>query len=100
MFWIITGGHCFRPRMQLRSCIFHGADFTSFHSDYLRACALKKAESWQSGLSGGDHCPTWPVEVTDLLKKLLTSKPPSSYNAAASELLRRCQFKTDRASIR
>jgi hypothetical protein len=74
--------------------------FYQLYSDYLSACALKMAESWQPGLSGGDHCPSWPVEVTDLLRKLLTSKPPSSYNAAASELLRRCQFKTDRASIR
>ena len=35
-----------------------------------------------------------------LLKKLLASKPPSSYSAAASELLRRLDFKTDRASVR
>ena len=32
--------------------------------------------------------------------KLLSSKPPSSYSAAASELLRRCDFQTDRASVR
>ncbi len=35
-----------------------------------------------------------------LLTKLLASKPPSSYSAAASELHRRLNFKTDRASIR
>lgn len=38
--------------------------------------------------------------MTDLLTKLLSSKPPCSYSAAASELLRRFQFKTDRASVR
>lgn len=74
--------------------------FYQLYSDYLRACAQQKAELWQPGLSGGDHHPSWPAEVTQLLTKLLGSKPPSSYNAAASELLRRCQFKTDRASIR
>ena len=35
-----------------------------------------------------------------LLTKLLSSKPPSSYSAAASELHRRLDFKTDRASVR
>jgi transposase InsO family protein len=35
-----------------------------------------------------------------LLQKLLSSKPPSSYSAATSELLRRLKFKTDRASVR
>jgi hypothetical protein len=70
------------------------------YADYLRASAGQKAGIWQPGLSGGDHRPTWPPEVTDLLSKLLTSKPPSSYSAAASELLRRCKFKTDRATVR
>lgn len=51
-------------------------------------------------LSGGDHAAPWPAEVSQLLQRLLSSKPPSAYNAAASELLRRFQFKTDRASIR
>lgn len=38
--------------------------------------------------------------MTQLLQKLLSSKPPCSYSAAASELHRRLQFKTDRASVR
>jgi hypothetical protein len=38
--------------------------------------------------------------VVGLLSKLLSSKPPSSYSAAASELHRRLNFKTDRASVR
>jgi hypothetical protein len=74
--------------------------FYRLYSDYLRACAQRQADSWEPGLSGGDHRANWPAEVTQLLKKLLSSKPPSSYSAAASELLRRCRFKTDRASIR
>ncbi len=74
--------------------------FYELYSEYLRACAQRKADGWQPGLSGGDHRPAWPAEVTALLRKLLGSKPPSSYNAVASELRRRCQFKTDRASIR
>ena len=74
--------------------------FYELYSDYLSASAQQKAEAWHPGLSGGDHHRSWPSEVTDLLRKLLGSKPPSPYNAAASELLRRCNFKTDRASIR
>ena len=70
------------------------------YSAYLQACAQGRAEDWVPGLSGGDHHPVWPPPVIDLLRKLLSSKPPSSYNAAVSELLRRCQFKTDRASVR
>src|SRR5215831_5734390 len=74
--------------------------FYRLYSDYLRACARREAETWEPGLSGGAHHPSWTAEVTHLLKKLLGSKPPSSYSAAASEVLRRCRFKTDRASIR
>jgi hypothetical protein len=40
------------------------------------------------------------VEVVSLLTKLLSSKPPSSYSAAASELHRRLKFQTNRASVR
>ena len=64
------------------------------------ACAQGRAESWSPGLSGGDHLPCWPAEVTALATKLLSSKPPSSYSAVASELHRRLSFKTDRASVR
>ena len=74
--------------------------FYELYGDYLRACAQGQAESWVPRLSGGDHRPIWPAEVTDLLRKLLSSKPPNSYNAAVSELRRRCHFKTDRASVR
>ena len=69
-------------------------------TDYLLACAQGHAETWSPGLSGGDHHPDWTVEVTDLITKLLSSKPPSSYSAAASEVHRRLHFKTDRASVR
>ena len=76
------------------------AGFYKLYSQYLRACAQSQAETWSPGLSGGDHHPDWSPEVTALLTKLLSSKPPSSYSAVASELLRRLQFKTDRASVR
>lgn len=62
--------------------------------------AQGRAESWVPGISGGDHAVDWPTEVTELLRRLLSSKPASSYSAAASELLRRFGFKTDRASVR
>jgi hypothetical protein len=38
--------------------------------------------------------------VEALLRKRLGSKPPASYSFAASELLRKCQFKADRAQVR
>jgi hypothetical protein len=74
--------------------------FYQLRTDYLRACALGQAQTWSPGLSGGDHHPAWPAEVSALLTRLLSSKPPSSYSAAASELLRRLSFKADRAGVR
>lgn len=74
--------------------------FYKLYSQYLRACAQRRAHTWSPGLSGGDHYPAWPQPVLDLLSKLLSSKPPSSYSAAASELHRRLNFSTDRASVR
>lgn len=74
--------------------------FYKLYSQYLRACAQGQAEVWQPGVSGGDHHPDWPMEVTALLTKLLSSKPRSSYSAAASEVHRRLNFKSDRASVR
>ena len=74
--------------------------FYRLYSHYLRACAQGQAENWVPGLSGGAHQSLWPAEVAGLLRKLLSSKPASSYNAAASEVLRRCHLKIDRASVR
>jgi hypothetical protein len=74
--------------------------FYRLYSDHLKACAQGHAQTWSPGLSGGDHHPDWPAEVTALITKLLSSKPSSSYSAAASELHRRRHFVTDRASVR
>jgi hypothetical protein len=76
------------------------ARFYKLYSAYLRACAQGHADTWTPGHSGGDHHPDWPADVTTLLTKLLSTKPPSSYSAAASELHRRLHFQTDRASVR
>ena len=74
--------------------------FYQLRTDYLLACAQGHADTWSPGLSGGDHHPDWSVEATALATKLLSSKPPSSYGAVASELHRRLHFKTNRASVR
>jgi len=66
----------------------------------LRACAQGQAQTWSPSLSGGDHQADWPADVLALLQKLLSSKPASSYSACASELHRRLNFQTDRASVR
>jgi AraC-like DNA-binding protein len=70
------------------------------YRDYLSACAHGHAGTWSPGCSGGDHYPDWTVEVTALITKLLSSQPPSSYSACASELHRRLGFRTHRASVR
>jgi hypothetical protein len=66
----------------------------------LRAYAQGSATLWAPGTSGGDHHPAWPAEAEALLSRLLSSDPPCSYSAAASELHRRLNFQTDRASVR
>ena len=76
------------------------AGFYKLYSQYLSACASGHAQTWSPGVSGGDHQADWPEPVLTLLTKLLSSKPPSSYSAAASELHRRLNFITDRASVR
>ena len=74
--------------------------FYKLYSDYLCACAQGQADTWSPALSGGDHHPDWPGEAAALATKLLSSKPSSSYSAVASELHRRLNFKTNRASVR
>jgi transposase InsO family protein len=74
--------------------------FYKLYSQYLQACAAGQAQTWSPRVSGGDHRPDWPSEATALLTKLLSSKPASSYSACASELHRRLNFKTNRASVR
>lgn len=74
--------------------------FYQLRTGYLLACAQGHADRWSPGCSGGDHRPEWTAEVIALITKLLSSKPPSSYSAVASELHRRLNFTTDRASVR
>ena len=64
------------------------------------ACAHHQEAVWTPGVSGGDHAPAWPPEVEALLRKRLSSKPPASYSFAASEVLRLCHYKLDRAQVR
>jgi hypothetical protein len=74
--------------------------FYQLRTDYLLACAQGGADTWSPTLSGGDHQPDWSSEATALATQLLSSKPPSAYSALASELHRRLNFLTDRASVR
>ena len=70
------------------------------YAQYLKACAQGQANTWVPGVSGGDHAPSWPAEVSALLTKRLSSKPPASYSFAASEVLRLCQYQLTRAQVR
>ena len=74
--------------------------FYELYTEYLRACAERREQSWIPGLSGGDHAAPWPEKITELLRKRLSSKPPSSYSFAASEAARLHAFKLDRAQVR
>ena len=74
--------------------------FYVLYSSYLAACAQRLQRSWAPGSSGGNHTAPWPAPVQDLLRKLLSSRPPASYSFAASEVHRRHDLKLDRATIR
>ena len=74
--------------------------YYQLRTEYLAACAQGRAEVWSPRESGGAHHPAWPDAAIALLTKLLAAKPPCSYSGVASELLRRLNFKTDRASVR
>lgn len=74
--------------------------FYELYTEYLRACARRADQTWIPGVSGGDHAAPWPGEVTELLRKRLSSKPPSSYSFAASEAARLHGFKLDRPQVR
>ena len=68
--------------------------------DYLAAYGPGKHRNWVPGVSGGDHAPVWPASVVALLRKRLSSTPPASYSFAASEALRVCEYRLDRAQVR
>jgi hypothetical protein len=78
----------------------HPSRLYQLRTDYLRAYAQGSAALWAPGTSGGDHYPLWPGEAEALLTRLLSCDPPCSYSAVASELHRRLNFQTDRASVR
>lgn len=77
-----------------------GRRLYELHHDYLKAYACHQHALWTPGLSGGNHAPAWPAAVLALLRKRLGSQPPASYSFAASEALRLCGFKLDRAQVR
>jgi hypothetical protein len=76
------------------------ARFYKLYASYLGACAHHQELVWTPRVSGGDHAPAWPPEAHALLRKRLSSKPPASYSFAASEVLRLCHYKIDRAQVR
>lgn len=74
--------------------------FYELYADYLRACAQSRQDHWRPGVSGGDHAPAWPEKLVELLRKRLSSRPPSSYSFAASEAARLLDIKIHRAQVR
>jgi hypothetical protein len=76
------------------------SQFYRLWSRYLAAVAQGQHEQWVPGTSGGDHRPEWSEEVTELCRRLLSSRPPCSYSLVASEIDRRLHVHLDRATIR
>ena len=74
--------------------------FYALATAYHTARARKSQPLWTPSASGGDHAATWPLAVTDLLRKRLACSPPCPYSFAASEALRLHAFKLDRAQVR
>lgn len=74
--------------------------FYQLYSGYLRACAERREDEWEPGISGGDHREEWPKTVIELLNRLLSTTPPSSYSFAASEVHRRHGIRLHRATVR
>lgn len=70
------------------------------YHDYLQACARRQQAQWTPGRSGGNHHPAWPAAVAELLRKLLSARPPASYSFAASEVHRRLGRQLARAQVR
>jgi len=73
--------------------------FYELYSDYL-AAGPSRDQRWSPRASGGDHATEWPAGVEALLQARLSTRPASSYSFAASEVLRLCDFKLDRAQVR
>ena len=67
---------------------------------YLQSCAQGKAEEWTPGTSGGYHGRLIPPEVEQLWRRMLGAAPAAPYAFAASEALRKHQFRIDRATVR
>jgi len=70
------------------------------YHQYLRACARRQQARWTPEASGGNHRPAWLPAVQELLRKLLSARPPASYSFAASEVHRRLGRKLARAQVR
>lgn len=74
--------------------------FYALRVEQLAAAKQGKARRWHPALSGGAHRKPWPAEVVTTIKSLMSATPAASYSFAASEVLRRHQFKVHRASLR
>ena len=72
-------------------------------TSYLAAMAAGNGETWEPGLSGGNHKPTWSAEEQRFLRRALSPCGESkrySYAFAASELGRRFGHEVDRGQVR
>lgn len=74
--------------------------FRQLYHNYLQAAGGQKEGAWIPGHSGGNRQRVIPETVRDLWRKLFGAIPPASYSFAASEALRRFNFRVDRATVR
>ena len=72
-------------------------------TSYLAAMSAGNGETWEPGLSGGNHKPTWSAEEQRFLRRVLSPCGEAkrySYAFAASELGRRFGHEVDRGQVR
>ena len=67
-------------------------------SEFLRARAEGRMETWQPGVSGGDHAPSWPADVEAFAQRALGAG--YGYAFVASEVERLFGLKLARSQVR
>jgi hypothetical protein len=77
----------------------HHLQISRAHLYRLRTRFLKERSHFTAKLSGGDHWPDWPPEVSTFLKKFLPLQKPPNFQLVADELKTRLGFQRHRESV-
>ena len=77
----------------------HHLQISRAHLYRLRTRFLKERSHFTAKLSGGDHWPDWPPEVSAFLKEFLPLQKPPNFQLVADELKTRLGFQRHRGSV-